>query len=145
MPVKTKTILPLIAVGALLAGCGTGTTAPDASAPPESAAGSSSAVASEDCSALQDQFIAGDLPQEFYDGVDQGVRGVETTSGTILQDGPLTSEAAQDPDASSPSAEYPDRVEPNPEWPKDSVVFIDPASGDVVKTIAVPDELTCAP
>ncbi|MGO1516665.1 MAG: hypothetical protein ACTHWW_04260 [Arthrobacter sp.] len=137
--------MPLIAVGALLTGCGAGATAPGSSAPPESAAASSPSVVSEDCSALQDRFAAGDLPQEFYDGVDQGVRVVETTSGTILQDGPLTSEAAQDPDASPSAAEYPDRVEPDPDWPKDSVVFIDPASGDVVKAIDVPDELTCAP
>ena len=145
MSLKTGTILPLIAVGALLAGCGAGATAPDDSAPPESAAASSSAVASDDCSALQERFIAGDLPQEFYDGVDQGVRVVETTSGTILQNSMLASDAADDPDASSPAAEHPDRVEPNPEWPKDSVVFVDPASGDVVKAIDVPDELKCAP
>ncbi len=145
MPAKFRTIMPLIAVGALLAGCGAGQTAPDASASPESAATSSSAAALDDCSALQDRFIAGDLPQEFYDGVDQGVRVVETTSGTILQNSLLASDAVHDPDASSPAAEYPDRVKPDPEWPQDSVVFIDPASGDVVKTIAVPDELKCAP
>lgn len=145
MRTSLRTIIPLLAVGALLTGCGTDQAAPGTSAPPRSAAASSSAMASGDCSELQNRWAQGELPQEFYDGVDQGVRVVETTSGTILQNSLLASDATYDPNSSSPAAEYPDRVKPNPEWPRDSVAFIDPASGDVVKTIDLPDDLTCAP
>lgn len=144
MPARTTTIIPLIAAAVLLAGCGTGETAAGTTAAAGSAA-SSPAMASGDCSALRSRFMAGDLPQEFYDGIDQGVRVVETTSGTVLQDSPLDPAATAAPDASADASGYPERVEPKASWPRGSVVFIDPGSGDVVKTVDVPDDLACAP
>lgn len=137
--------MPLIAVGALLAGCSTGTLAPNEQSPAAEGtlipAPGPVGTASAECPEAAARWAEGEHGPDFYNGLPDDVRVIETNSGTVLQ----TGRATYDPNASAPASTGPDRVEPDPGWPQDSVVFVDPESGDVLRTIFAPENMFCEP
>ena len=143
---KTRTILPLIAVGALLAGCSAGTVAPGEQSPPSEetlvpAPAPVGTTKADDCPEAAVRWAEGERGPDFYDGLPDNVLIVETNSGTVLQ----TGHATDAPRSSAPASPGTNRVEQDPEWPQDSVVFIDPESGDVLREVFAPNNMFCAP
>lgn len=139
------TIIPLFAVGALLAGCSAGqapsseqsSAAEETLFPIPSPVGTTSA----DCPEAAARWAEAERGPDFYDGLPDDVRIIETNSGTVLH----TGHASNAPRASAPASAAPDRVEQDPAWPQDSVVFVDPESGDVLRTILAPENMFCEP
>lgn len=133
----------IMAAGLLLAGCADGMPSPAASDASGPTGTNAPASAPLDCSGFAARWVEGDLPPEFYDGVTGDVQIVGTNSGTVLQSPDVVYQPESS--ASASATEDPKRVEPDPDWPEDAVVYLEPGSGDVVKTIKVPKNLVCTP
>ncbi len=141
---RLKTIVPLFAVGALLAGCSAGPAAPsEQSSPSEGTlipAPAPVGTTSADCPEAAARWAEGEPAEGFYDDLPAQATIVETNSGTILEtvDSPRTDGTRQLPTTT-------EHVASDPSWPSDSVVIIDDSTDEVVETIHALHNMLCAP